>query len=121
MTPYGAPSPQAYVYAIPKECVGLIIGKGGEMIKHLQQKTGVKISVAKADIPDTNQRNIFIEGNLQKYDIAKTLIDQLIQDHMNSLGMLATYPISQFSDGTLVETTEISNKNNLSSSKSLID
>lgn len=45
------------------------------MIKQLSQKTGVKIVVAKSDIPDTNQRNIFIEGNLQKYEIAKTLID----------------------------------------------
>jgi len=74
-TPYGAPSPSAYILPIPKECVGLIIGKGGEMIKQLSQKTGVKIVVAKSDIPDTNQRNIFIEGNLQKYEIAKTLID----------------------------------------------
>ena len=55
------------------------------MIKQLQQKTGVKISVAKKDIPDRNQRNIFIEGSIQKYDLAKSLVEQLIQEHMNGL------------------------------------
>jgi polyribonucleotide nucleotidyltransferase len=75
ITPYGAPSPQAYILPIPNECVGLIIGKGGDTIKLLQQKSGVKISVAKQVTPDTNQRNVFIEGSLQKYQLAKQMID----------------------------------------------
>jgi hypothetical protein len=35
MTPYGPPSPYAYILQIPNECVGLIIGKGGETIRNL--------------------------------------------------------------------------------------
>jgi hypothetical protein len=35
LTPYGPPSPYAIIIAIPNECVGLIIGKGGETIRHL--------------------------------------------------------------------------------------
>ena len=35
LTPYGPPSPYAIIIPIPNECVGLIIGKGGETIRHL--------------------------------------------------------------------------------------
>jgi len=80
MTPYGAPSPDAYILPVPNECVGLVIGKGGEMIRQLQLKTGVRISVAKAVIPETNQRNVFVEGSLSKYDQAKQMIGKVIDD-----------------------------------------
>ena len=43
MTPYGPPSPFAYILQIPLECVGLLIGKGGETIKNLQAQTGAKV------------------------------------------------------------------------------
>jgi hypothetical protein len=36
MTPYGPPSPYAYIIPVPNDCVGLIIGKGGETIRQLQ-------------------------------------------------------------------------------------
>ena len=36
MTPYGPPSPYAYIIPVPNDCVGLVIGKGGETIRHLQ-------------------------------------------------------------------------------------
>jgi hypothetical protein len=32
LTPYKPPSPYAIIIAIPNECVGLIIGKGGDTI-----------------------------------------------------------------------------------------
>jgi hypothetical protein len=35
LTPYGPPSPNALIIPVPNECVGLIIGKGGETIRHL--------------------------------------------------------------------------------------
>jgi hypothetical protein len=51
------------------------------MIRQLQLKTGVKISVAKAVIPETNQRNVFVEGSLSKYDQAKQMIGKIIDDY----------------------------------------
>ena len=36
MTPYGPPNPYAHLIQIPNECVGVLIGKGGESIKELQ-------------------------------------------------------------------------------------
>lgn len=35
MTPYGAPSPYAYIIPVPNDTVGLIIGKSGETIRRL--------------------------------------------------------------------------------------
>lgn len=35
MTPYGAPSAQAYILPVPNDAVGLIIGKSGETIRKL--------------------------------------------------------------------------------------
>ena len=81
MTPYGPPSPNAYCIPVPNECVGLIIGKGGEMIRALQIKSNAKISVAKAMIPDTTLRNVFVEGSLEIYMVAKKLIDSIIDEH----------------------------------------
>jgi hypothetical protein len=34
-TPYGPPGEDAVVIPIPEDCVGLVIGKGGETIKQL--------------------------------------------------------------------------------------
>ena len=43
MTPYGPPSPYAYIIPVPNDCVGLIIGKGGDTIRQLQMDSGAKI------------------------------------------------------------------------------
>jgi len=32
-TPYGPPSEDAYIIPVPKDCVGLVIGKGGDTIR----------------------------------------------------------------------------------------
>ena len=32
-------------------------------------------------IPDTTERNVFVEGTLDKYDLAKQLIDSIIEEH----------------------------------------
>ena len=43
MTPYGPPSPMAYIIPVPNDIVGLIIGKGGDTIRQLQAESGAKI------------------------------------------------------------------------------
>ena len=67
MTPYGPPSQYAYIHPIPNDLVGYIIGKGGEKIRELQAISGAKIQVARKEIPNTNKRNIFIEGPPDRY------------------------------------------------------
>ena len=38
--------------------------------------------MAKSAIPETNQRNVFIEGPISKYELAKQMIDQMIDDYL---------------------------------------
>ncbi len=65
---------------MPNECVGLIIGKGGETIRQLQQESGAKIQVAKKEIPNTGIRNVFVDGPQDRYEHAKKLIDNIIEE-----------------------------------------
>ncbi|CDW89080.1 kh domain containing protein [Stylonychia lemnae] len=81
LTPYGPPSPYALIIPVPNECVGLIIGKGGETIRYLQMKSGSKIQVAKKEIPNSTMRNVFIEGQPEKFDGAKALIENIVNEH----------------------------------------
>lgn len=81
MTPFGAPSPHAYILPVPNDSVGLIIGKNGETIRRLQNESGAKIQVAKAEIKGTNVRNVFIEADHDKYIHAKEAIEEIIDEH----------------------------------------
>ena len=55
------------------------------MIRALQLKSGAKIQVAKSMIPDTTQRNVFVEGSIERYDLAKQLIDSIIEEQFKIL------------------------------------
>jgi far upstream element-binding protein len=66
---------------VPNDCVGLIIGKGGETIRQLQQESGAKIQVARKEVTATNMRNVFVEGTPDRYEIAKKLIDEIVDEH----------------------------------------
>ena len=85
---------------MPNECVGLIIGKGGDTIRSLQLKSGARIQVAKKQIPNSNLRNVFIEGSLEKYEKARRMIDDIVEEHrkmhLNFQSLIAgTHPIIQ--------------------------
>ncbi len=63
-TPYGPPAPDAYIVEVPNDCVGLVIGKGGETIRRLQAESGAKeVQVAADSAPGSNCRNVFVEGD----------------------------------------------------------
>ena len=106
LTPYGPPSPYAYIVPVPNECIGLIIGKKGETIKRLQAESGAKIQVAKKEVAETNQRYVFVEGAEDKYNNAKKLIDEVVDEwrrihqrneamaQQNQMGNPSQYPMS---------------------------
>jgi rRNA processing protein Krr1/Pno1 len=67
--------------------VGLIIGKNGDTIRRLHRETGCKIQVnlklckiAKAEIPNTEVRNVFIEGPPEKYEFARKSIEEIVAE-----------------------------------------
>lgn len=66
---------------VPGPKVGLVIGKGGETIKHLQEKAAVKMVM----IQDSNQPTSFdkplrITGDLDKCQMARDMVMELIND-----------------------------------------
>lgn len=65
---------------IPGSKVGLIIGKGGETIKQLQERTGAKMVVVQDGPGQEMEKPLRISGDPQKVEHAKQLVFELIQD-----------------------------------------
>ncbi len=79
-TPYGPPAPDAYIIEIPNDCVGLVIGKGGETVRRLQDDSGAKkVQVAADTAPGSNSRNIFVEGDRQAYNTVKKMLKVIVE------------------------------------------
>jgi len=62
---------------VPSEAVGMIIGKGGETIKQMQNQTGCKINVNQPQQPDI-QRKIDLVGSRSAIEAAKCVIDEKV-------------------------------------------
>ncbi|KAI9661545.1 MAG: hypothetical protein M1829_006236 [Trizodia sp. TS-e1964] len=59
---------------VPSDAVGMIIGKGGETIKDMQNTTGCKINVSSQTGPQEVEREIGLIGSRESIDRAKTAI-----------------------------------------------
>ena len=67
---------------IPVTKVGLIIGKGGETIKRLEEQSGAKIVVIQVNAPAANEKPLRMFGSAESIEHAKKLvIDILNQGH----------------------------------------
>lgn len=66
---------------IPGPKVGLIIGKGGESIKQLQEKSGAKMVIIQ-DGPNQqeNEKPLRISGEVQRVEHAKALVHELLAE-----------------------------------------
>lgn len=81
-TPYGPPAPDAVIIPVPNDCVGLVIGKGGETIKLLQAQSGArKVQVAADSAPNSNYRNVFVEGEQDSVEKVKKMIGDILESH----------------------------------------
>lgn len=78
---------------VPNECVGLIIGKGGETIRQLQVESGAKMQVAIKESGNSGLRNVFIEGPPEKYEHAKRLVEAIVD--MVKMNKLIDYLASE--------------------------
>ena len=83
MTLEGPPGKDARYYKVPNDCINSIIGKNGETIKNIAIESNCKIQIAKAPIPNSKLRYVFIEGPGENYEIAKELIEKVIGDYVN--------------------------------------
>ncbi|XP_039298560.1 far upstream element-binding protein 3 [Nilaparvata lugens] len=65
---------------VPGPKVGLIIGKGGETIKQLQEKSGAKMVVIQEGPNQETEKPLRISGDVSKVEAAKQLVYELIAD-----------------------------------------
>ncbi|KAJ8346790.1 hypothetical protein SKAU_G00281910 [Synaphobranchus kaupii] len=77
----GAPGGlQEVTYTIPADKCGLVIGKGGETIKNINQQSGAHVELQRNPPPNTdpNVRIFSIRGTPQQMELARQLIDEKI-------------------------------------------
>ncbi|XP_075486982.1 uncharacterized protein LOC142526454 [Primulina tabacum] len=73
-----------YVFMVPNNKVGLVIGKGGETIKNMQARTGARIQVIPLHLPpgDTSkERTVQIDGTSEQIEAAKQLVNEVISEN----------------------------------------
>ncbi len=63
---------------IPSNRVGLIIGKGGEIIKHLQETTGCKIVIIQESKEADRDKPLRITGPPDQQEVAKQMVTELL-------------------------------------------
>jgi len=63
---------------VPSEAVGMIIGKGGETIREMQNSTGCKINVSQSSGPGEVEREIGLIGNPDAISRAKRAIEDKV-------------------------------------------
>lgn len=65
---------------IPEECLGLLIGPQGKIIKALMTETSTKITV-----PKVYQGQVLVSGDFEGISMAKQRIEALIQEKVNKI------------------------------------
>lgn len=97
---YGAPaaapvqSEVQVVIDVPKAIVGKIIGKAGETVQSLQQKSGCHINVDQK-VPEGYPCKVVIKGTPYNVDIARKLVEEIQMGvHTAKLGMTLPPPMS---------------------------
>lgn len=63
---------------VPSEAVGMIIGKGGETIREMQNNTGCKINVSQSTGPGEVEREIGLVGSRDAINRAKLVIEEKV-------------------------------------------
>jgi far upstream element-binding protein len=64
---------------VPNEAVGMIIGKGGETIREMQNQTGCKINVSQQPAPGEAEREIELVGSRDAIERAKRAIEDKVE------------------------------------------
>lgn len=76
----GGPGRNSLEIMIPGPKVGLIIGKGGETIKQLQEKSGAKMVIIQDGPNQEVEKPLVISGDAVKIEHAKQLVYELIAE-----------------------------------------
>uniref|UniRef100_A0A3P8NBX2 K Homology domain-containing protein n=1 Tax=Astatotilapia calliptera TaxID=8154 RepID=A0A3P8NBX2_ASTCA len=75
-------------FSIPAQKCGLVIGRGGENVKSINQQTGAFVEISRQPPPngDPNFKLFIIRGSPQQIDHAKQLIEEKIEGPLCPVG-----------------------------------
>jgi hypothetical protein len=74
---------------VPRKAAGHIIGKGGETIRMLQEKTGAFVQVAKEDMyPEDDFKIVHVEGEEENVRDAKVEIQKLLDEFFDKVSLV---------------------------------
>lgn len=65
-------------FAVPANKCGLVIGKGGETVRSINQQSGAHVEIAKGAPPNLHEKIFIIRGNPQQIEHAKQLISERV-------------------------------------------
>merc|ERR1719189_2894122 len=71
---------------IPGHLVARVIGKGGEVIKALQEETGAKIVIIQESKEFAAEKLLKITGPPDKVEFARMRVDQVIAEEQKKMG-----------------------------------
>uniref|UniRef100_A0A8C7H4T0 KH-type splicing regulatory protein n=2 Tax=Oncorhynchus TaxID=8016 RepID=A0A8C7H4T0_ONCKI len=85
---WGGPPGGEVTFSIPAHKCGLVIGRGGENVKAINQQTGAFVEISRQPPPngDPNFKLFIIRGSPQQIDHAKQLIEDKIEAPLCPLG-----------------------------------
>uniref|UniRef100_A0A3P8VRL9 KH-type splicing regulatory protein n=1 Tax=Cynoglossus semilaevis TaxID=244447 RepID=A0A3P8VRL9_CYNSE len=85
---WGGPPGGGMTFSIPAHKCGLVIGRGGENVKSINQQTGAFVEISNQPPPngDPNFKIFTIRGSPQQIDHAKQLIEEKIECPLCPIG-----------------------------------
>ncbi|XP_034044637.1 far upstream element-binding protein 2 [Thalassophryne amazonica] len=95
--PWGSPGGEM-TFSIPGHKCGLVIGKGGENVKAINQQTGAFVEISRQPPPngDPNFKLFIIRGSPQQIDHAKQLIEEKIEGPLCPVGSGPGGPVGSY-------------------------
>lgn len=70
-------------FAVPANKCGLVIGKGGETVRNINQQSGAHVEIARGAPPNPHEKIFIIRGNPQQIEHAKQLIMERVGGMVN--------------------------------------
>lgn len=80
--PQGGAGGDSIEIFVPKNAVGVVIGKGGDMIRKIQAETGCKLQFLQTKNEGPSDRRCIIQGSKQEVEDGKRKIEELIESVM---------------------------------------
>jgi len=71
--------------AVPRAAVGVVIGKGGDMIKKIQNETGARVQFQQGRDDGPGERRCLLTGKPNQVDQARRRIEELIDSVLVSV------------------------------------